>query len=449
MFLSQYTNTVYIKPDVYAVFNSLLLDPVFMSSDEVNALKQGSFSAFQRKDLNLLKSKCIIIDNPAADKKALHALRAHVKRAYANTITLMYIIPNSTCNLCCDYCFIGSTDSMTPKFMTTSTAKTAITKFIQHLEENELPKGTIVFYGGEPLISFDLIISCVRFIRQTSINKDIEIAIITNGTLLTKEKVQQLKQYSVEIGLSIDGPQNVTDMHRHFKNDCRSVYENVMGKITLLKESEISWGLSVTITNEFLDNSQEYLEWLIENNIKNANFNLLHMSSKADWEKYYRKAVRFLFDVRKKLIEHDIFEDRTNRKYSAFFNRDFRYSDCGAVGANQISIRPNGEVTICHGFWNDPSENHIGNIKEISFNDIINCKNYCSWRDRITINREKCLSCSAIYICGGGCTMESKQMFGSEEALDLPFCYYTKRFLRLILCELYRSTASDNIETKR
>lgn len=62
-------------------------------------------------------------------------------------------------------------------------------------------------------------------------------------------------------------------------------------------------------------------------------------------------------------------EDRIKRKYYALYERDFKYSDCVARGGNQISIKPNGDITICHGYWNS-KENEIGNINEINISDI-------------------------------------------------------------------------------
>ena len=62
---------------------------------------------------------------------------------------------------------------------------------------------------------------------------------------------------------------------------------------------------------------------------------------------------------------------------------------------------------------------------------------YYRWNNNITLNKKKCLKCPYIYMCGGGCAMESKNVFGNEKKLDKPFCQFTKDITKLILKEYY------------
>ena len=160
-----------------------------------------------------------------------------------------------------------------------------------------------------------------------------------------------------------------------------------------------------------------------------------YQSSDSNWEEYYSQVADFLFSSHLLLEKENVKEGRIERKYEAFYKREFKYSDCGAVGANQIAIKPNGDITICHGFWN--TDESLGNICEMEFSEIFQTELYKRWNQNITLHRKECLECPYIYMCGGGCAMESKNMFGSEMNLDIPFCIYTKRITELILKEFY------------
>lgn len=161
--------------------------------------------------------------------------------------------------------------------------------------------------------------------------------------------------------------------------------------------------------------------------VKNISYNLLHFTYKTDeWRKYYKEAVKFIYKSNNELFYLGFNEDRITRKYKSFYNKQFKFSDCGAIGANQITICPNGSVGICHGYWSH-SKHELPNIMDINdFSDLFGLKEYESWKDYLPIKKEKCINCPFIYICGGGCAMQSEDVFGIKKAVDKAFCIYTK-----------------------
>lgn len=50
----------------------------------------------------------------------------------------------------------------------------------------------IAFYGGEPLLEFELIRKCVHYAQSIMPGKEIEYSMTTNGTLLNKEVIEYL-----------------------------------------------------------------------------------------------------------------------------------------------------------------------------------------------------------------------------------------------------------------
>ena len=432
---SKFMQVIKINKDVYAVFNNLLLQPIFLNKKNIINLKLKRFSKFNKNEFKILKQNGIIVKDDYADIKALKKIKTTINSNIKNKITLMYIIPNNNCNLMCKYCFIGKLNNKNPKKMSSDTMKNAVDKFASHLKEIKAEKGEIVFYGGEPLISFDLIKECVEYSKTKKYN--FKYSIVSNATLITEEIADYIRDNNIGIGISIDGPKEVTDKNRIFEKDLASVYDIVIKKIDLLISRKVDFGLSITIAEEFLDSQDQFIEWLKKLDIKGISYNLLHYTSKTKgWKKYYKRATKFLIKSNNELYNLGFREDRIKRKYYAFYERDFKYSDCGARGGNQVSVKRNGDITICLGYWNSP-ENEIGNINKINISDVFKKDNYKKWYINTPINNDICQKCDALFLCGGGCAMQSKALFGDEMKIDKAFCIHSKIVLKFLLTELY------------
>ena len=412
MLLSKYCDCLKIKKDVYAIYNRFLFNPIFINEKEKEKILKEDFDAMDKKEINHLKER---------------------------GISLIYIIGNNNCNMACKYCFIGELNNRKPIFMSEDILSIALDKFQLHIEHKGLEKGIIVFYGGEPLLNYPLIQYAVEYIKKN--NYKMQISLVTNGLLLDENKAKFIKENNIGIGISIDGPKKYNDKKRVIYNSNKGTYDNVIEKIKLFQRLKVPFGLSITLNDYALENQDLYLEWIKNLNVKEITYNLMHFNSSSNkWQSYYKEIANFLFKSNNYLKDYNVIEGRINRKYDAFYKREFKYSDCGAVGTNQISIKPNGDITICHGLWN--TNQTLGNIKDINFDEIFDTEMYKKWNKNITLNRKKCINCAYIYMCGGGCPMESKNMFGNINNLDVPFCLFTKKITKLILKEYYELSKS-------
>ena len=439
--ISKYVNKIKIKNDVYAIFNNLVMLTIFVNEKQCNDILNDHVDNLTDEEKTEFIKAGIIVENKDTDTKLLNTLKMAREQFMKEHITIMYIIPTNTCNLKCKYCFIGKLNDK-PVKMEKSTLIKAIELFNKHLQEIN-DKGTIFLYGAEPLLNFDLIKVAVEYVKKHNYN--IQFSMVSNGILITDEIADFIKDNNISLGISVDGPKEITDENRIFKNGNNSVYDAVLKKINLLKSKKVDFGLSITIAPIFLENENYFLNWIAKLGVYNISYNLLHFTTKTDeWKEYYKKATKFIYKSNKKLFDQGFNEDRINRKYDSFYNRIFKFSDCGAVGGNQITVCPNGDIEICHGYWNYKRK-ILPNINQIqSFSDLFDNAEYIKWSNNITLNKKKCLRCPAIYICGGGCAMQAKDLFGNEKEIDKPFCIYTKGMLKNILKEVYE----DNLNSQ-
>lgn len=435
--ISRFAHKMYLKKDTYVIFNSILFQPICVSKEKVKYIFSERVDLLTKDELDLLYQSGIFIQSAKQDDEVEQLLKENIN-GRPNEVNLMYVIPYSGCNLACRYCFIGKIENNKALRMSFETIDNALQIFSKHLKKTKQKYGKIIFYGGEPTVCFDLIKHTIKKVKEFSV--PIKFSMVTNGTLLDDEKIIFCKENNLSIGISIDGPKEKNDFNRFFKDSSKSVYDIVTAKIKLLQERKVDFGLSVTLTENLLDD-ENFLEWIKTSGTKSVNFNLLHYTSVNDeWKRYYRKASRFLFKAYDELSRLDIKDDRILRKINAFSSQTLKYSDCNAVGASQLTLKPNGDLTICHAYWNLQQE-VLGNVNHKGFciNNIFDNMIYQHWKNNLTINRKACLKCPAIYICGTGCPKQAEDLFGSQDKIDKPFCIHTKHALK----ELFKRTVED------
>lgn len=142
------------------------------------------------------------------------------------------------CNFRCTYCiYTASIDGVqrthTNKHMSLNTAKKAVDYLWQHSIDSDAV--TIGFYGGEPLLEFDLIRETILYANQKFEGKKIRYAMTTNGSLLTLDKVDFLRKNNVQIVLSLDGPQEIQNKNRVYHQNGKGSYEVVLDNIQQIK----------------------------------------------------------------------------------------------------------------------------------------------------------------------------------------------------------------------
>lgn len=167
----------------------------------------------------------------------------HVMTDYLSTIIekgMPHICLQVTqnCNLRCEYCvYSGSyyNRKHNNKRMSWETAKKALDFLHKHCGESS--KEVIVgFYGGEPLLEYDLITKCIEYSKEIFSNKNLAFNLTTNATLLDVEKAKYLLANNVFITISLDGPQEIQDLHRKFI-DGKGSFEKVIKNIEAIREA--------------------------------------------------------------------------------------------------------------------------------------------------------------------------------------------------------------------
>ena len=142
-----------------------------------------------------------------------------------------------SCNFRCRYCSyaFNSTSSRyhNNKKMSWDIAKKSLDYAIENSpDSSEL---NIAFYGGEPLLCFNLIKKCVQYAKERIVNKKVVFSMTTNFYSLTDEMIWFIVENNFRILISLDGPEEIQNNHRRLSSDGSGTFNQVIDNIIKLK----------------------------------------------------------------------------------------------------------------------------------------------------------------------------------------------------------------------
>lgn len=168
-----------------------------------------------------------------------HPCTNFTKHILENHIEQLTLQVTQRCNLRCKYCvYSGIYDDRNRTHgdydMSLDTAIKAINFYLSKTSESD--SYTFGFYGGEPLLKFDLIEKCVNYINDNAKDKNVNYTITTNGTLINNKIITFLAKNNFSIVISMDGSKEDHNINRVFKNGEGS-YDKIISNLKMIKEN--------------------------------------------------------------------------------------------------------------------------------------------------------------------------------------------------------------------
>jgi uncharacterized protein len=154
----------------------------------------------------------------------------------------------SRCNLNCSYCYVYNkgNDSWRgrPALMPDRVFDASVERIRRYCERSGQPTVSVSFHGGEPcLLGPELFAQrCGRLRRELGDRDRLRLVLQTNGTLLDDEWAKVIKAYNVDVGVSVDGAQDVHDAHR-VDHGGRGSYRRVRRGLAALTEAGVPFSI--------------------------------------------------------------------------------------------------------------------------------------------------------------------------------------------------------------
>ena len=153
------------------------------------------------------------------------------------------------CNLSCSYCYYLHKEKLFNQPHSPRMSDEILKSIVQqYIEGNEHDKIVFSWQGGEPtLMGINFFEKSLEYQNlYWYAGKNIENTLQTNGTLLTDEWAAFLKQHNFLVGLSIDGPESLHDIHRKDKGG-NGTFKRVMEGFKYLQKYKVPFTILTTV----------------------------------------------------------------------------------------------------------------------------------------------------------------------------------------------------------
>ncbi len=340
-----------------------------------------------------------------------------------------------TCNLKCRHCYMNSDARKYKEELSTEEAR----KFIDDLAEFHVP--VLLFSGGEPLIRPDFF-----ELAEYAAKKGVRPTLSTNGTLITRETAQRIKDIGVGyVGISLDGLKEVNDRFRGVDG----AYEKAMQGIQNCVSVGQRVGLRFTINHHNIQELDKIFDFIEAEKINRVCFYHLVYSGRGN-----------------QMMDEDVTAEESRRAMDTIIRRtkDFEArglgkeiltvdNHCDGVymylkaleegnestaeqireyismnGGNRSGIAF-GEVDPMGYVHPDQFTQHItfGNVREKKFGEIWSDTSHPimkGLKDRQPLLSGRCAKCRFLAYCNGNFRTRAEARTGDFWASD-PSCYLT------------------------
>lgn len=349
----------------------------------------------------------------------------------------------NSCNLCCDYCFADQGDYDVPgAVMSFDIAVKSIDLVLDSVLKHGEDCLSIAFFGGEPLLAFDLIKSIVEYVKKC-IPEGIEVQYLmtTNGTLITPVIAEYFRVNNFLVTVSVDGDKKIHDYSRKYPDGSGSHERTIQGLFMLLPYVPLTARITITNSNTDIDKAVDYLLTL---GVKRMTYALDYQIDDEGFRKFMMSFDKLFQKYVESIIAGKYF-DITNitSPIASIVLKKKKLSHCNA-GLSYMSISADGKIYRCPRFTGH-KQFSLGTVKKIDLTQIDVAI------DRLTLSLGKnvgarvfdCSNCAFVYLCGGMCYHHSYLTNGSEFEINQKECYYRQQLFGKILDLICRMSVAE------
>ncbi len=347
---------------------------------------------------------------------------ADLERVWApDAVHILAKPTGAICNLGCSYCFFLDKELLYEGDRFRMSDEMLETYIRQLIESHRAPNVTVAWQGGEPtLMGVDFYRRSIALQQQyarpgmTFLN-----TMQTNGTLLNDEWCEFFKENDYLVGISIDGPREIHDTYRVYKNGQGS-FEKVMRGLRCLQKHEVEYNILATVNAvngdfplevyRFLrdDAGTDWMQFIpvVERVGPGGEPADLRGSTVSDRSVGAEQFGRFLIAIYDEWVRNDV---------GRVFVQTFEAAASNWVGLGQsgmcvfnetcgtgLALEHNGDLYSCDHFV-DP-QFLVGNITDSSVDALVGSRRQHDFGQvKLTSLPQYCLDCDVLFACHGEC----------------------------------------------
>ena len=354
--------------------------------------------------------------------------RLNEKEKYNDNIYLTNVVLQvaNDCNLHCKYCYgDGGSYGRKRELMDFETAQKGIDYLVTHRGERKYLR--VTFFGGEPLLNFDLIKRVIAYCCQIEKQEGIKFSynMTTNGTIISDEILEYIQKYRFSLLISMDGGKSTQDCYRCYA-DGKGSFDTILQNLKLFKKAhhgKLSVRATVCKPNmDMVSIRKELMNIGFDNVImsmvdtQNTSFLFLGDETEAMKKEYSRLADELIKDAKSgNGINNTMFNEILRKLYYKILS----IKSCNA-GSTGFAIGSDGNFYPCHRYMG--MEDYVCG----SVDQGIDLSKTAIYKHANIFKKDDCKNCWARYLCGGACS--NICVTQSNDAMKAPTCY----------CEIYK-----------
>ena len=347
------------------------------------------------------------------------------------------------CNLNCSYCFASQGKYHGERaLMSFEVGKRAL----DFLVENSLGRHNLEvdFFGGEPLMNFDVVKQLVEYARsiEKEKGKNFRFTLTTNGILIDDDVIDFANKEMSNVVLSLDGRKEVHDRYR-VDYQGNGSWETIVPKFQkLVKERG---GKNYYMRGTFTHANPDFLkdiEQMLDLGFKELSMepvvcasddpSALTESDKAIVLEQYEKLAELMLKKHREGDPFTFYHYMIDLKGGPCIYK--RISGCGS-GTEYMAVTPWGDLYPCHQFVGE-EKYRLGSV----FDGVTNLEAQNEFAECNVYSRAECRDCWARLYCSGGCAANAYHATGSVKGIYEYGCdLFRKRMECAIMLEAAKS----------
>jgi len=339
-----------------------------------------------------------------------------LKRKTSGVVKALCLHVAHTCNLNCAYCFASQGKYQGERaIMSEEVGRRALDFLIENSGTRHNLE--VDFFGGEPLMNFDVVKNLVAYARQREkeTGKRFRFTLTTNGMLIDDDVIDFANREMSNVVLSLDGRKEIHDRYR-VDYAGRGSFDQIVPKFRQLVEAR--GGKNYYMRGTFTHANPDFLE-----DIKvmlDLGFTELSMEpvvcAPDDPAALTAQDLPIVMEQYEKLAELMLARHNEGKPFTFYhYMVDLksgpciykRVSGCGS-GTEYMAVTPWGDLYPCHQFVGD-EKFLLGNI----FDGVSNHAVQDEFTACNVYARPECADCWAKLYCSGGCAANAYHATGA------------------------------------
>jgi uncharacterized protein len=372
------------------------------------------------------------------------------------------LVPSLACAAECSYCFGPHRGPV----MSAETMEATLDFMARIVAETGQRKVKVTFHGGEPLMAgHDLWRQALDGLAARFGRGRCEIALQSNLWLLDDEFCRLFRQHNIEIGTSLDGPEDITDQQRG-----KGYFAKTMQGIRRAQDSGMKVGCIATFTPRNLPRWREVFDFFLNERLGfSIHAAVLPLDGRdgppgrpnfandtarpavppyltpAEYGDLLRQMLDYYIEHRRELAVSSL--DQMCQGFGCGDGKVCTFRDCLGMF---LAIDPNGDIYPCQRFCGQP-QYHLGTLADQpTLAELMESPIAVRMAARQEEVRKACDGCAHFAYCKGGCAYNALAAIpdsapGTPHLVD-PYCpTYRSVFDHIQQRVLKEMASEDNI----